>query len=146
MAETGNLQRGHLELEIKKLRRTELEGAGVSTVRWGRRRRPGCPDQGPGAKVQPGRGISIFEHLEVEPAQAFGVGDHVDRDDLAALQREGHNQDQAPPGAMMMPTAPSTSPSWANRARREAASAFLAAATAPPTRTSCCALQSMREY
>jgi hypothetical protein len=47
---------------------------------------------------------SVVEHRQVELAKARWVGDHVDLDDLPALDREAECLNSRPRGAMTTPT------------------------------------------
>src|SRR5215212_2009283 len=77
---------------------------------------------------------SVLEDRQVEPAEARGVGDHLDLDDLAAHEREA--EDDA------APMAPFTSAGRAKRARPKKVSATAGAPRTSPCAPACTAAPS----
>jgi len=82
-----------------------------------------------------GRGAraSVAEDRQVELAEARGVGEHVDFDELPARDRKTMTENRRPRATTTTPTAPFTSAGCTNRPSREKVRACSATARAPRT-------------
>ena len=73
----------------------------------------------PAPGIEGGRASVVEDRPEVEPAEALGVGQYVDLDDLPAGDREAHDRERLSPRARYGPRGPVHGVGWEKGANRE---------------------------